>query len=109
MWDVALLTQVPPLCQCSPPLGLVPLLLRASNGCVPLASRGSSGRPQPRAPTHVPPPGPPRSILPGQRKRMLQDERHTTAMLRFAGLKPPERKQYLTGAGGLAALDTLSG
>ena len=40
---------------------------------------------------------------------MLQDERHTTAMLRFAGLKPPERKQYLTGAGGSAALDTLSG
>ncbi|GBF95153.1 hypothetical protein Rsub_07737 [Raphidocelis subcapitata] len=34
-------------------------------------------------------------ILPGQRKRMLQDERHTTAMLRFAGLKPRERSGYL--------------
>jgi hypothetical protein len=31
---------------------------------------------------------------------MLQDERHTTAMLRFAGLKPQERKQYLLGARG---------
>ncbi|KAI8463604.1 MAG: Piwi domain-containing protein, partial [Monoraphidium minutum] len=34
-------------------------------------------------------------ILSGQRKRMLQDERHTTAMLRFAGLKPNERQRYL--------------
>jgi hypothetical protein len=29
---------------------------------------------------------------------MLQDERHTTAMLRFAGLKPHERARYLKGA-----------
>ena len=41
-----------------------------------------------------------RSILPGQRKRMLQDERHTTAMLRFAGLKPRERLGYLHGGQG---------
>jgi len=40
------------------------------------------------------------SILPGQRKRMLQDERHTTAMLRFAGLKPRERSAYLRGEWG---------
>jgi hypothetical protein len=34
---------------------------------------------------------------------MLQDERHTTAMLRFAGLKPRERRSYLQGGVGAGA------